>query len=167
MQNALMPRTTPPLGRPTFQTAPDRAPHHREYGRNGNADQQFVAMLDSYRCSGGLARGKEVASMFRRHNGSNLALLAGWIINREVIFFEWQSKMWLPLFQFNRLNMTPQPGLSQLLAELGAIYSPWELATWFAQPNVWLEHNTPADTFAANLPAVLNAARTGRFIAHA
>ncbi|WP_296443716.1 hypothetical protein [Rhodoferax sp. UBA5149] len=123
-------------------------------------------MLNSYRVSGGLARVPEVVALFKRHGRSDVATLASWIDNREVLSFEWQSQTWLPLFQFNRFDMTPRPELGQVLAELTSVYGPWELANWFAQPNPWLVDRTPADMLGSDLPAVLNASRADRFIAN-
>ncbi len=119
-------------------------------------------MLNSYRGSGGLAREQEVVALFKRRYGPDLATLASWIVEREVICFEWQSQIWLPWFQFNRFDMAPQPELGQVLAELTCVYDPWELANWFAQPNPWLADRTPVDTLASDLSAVLHAARVSR-----
>lgn len=139
---------------------PANCPH--QCAQECRADHQFVAMLNSYRGSGGLAREQEVVALFKRRYGPDLATLASWIVEREVICFEWQSQIWLPWFQFNRFDMTPQPELGQVLAELTCVYDPWELANWFAQPNPWLADRTPVDTLASDLSAVLHAARVSR-----
>lgn len=55
-----------------------------------------------------------------------------------MIGFEWQSRTWLAIFQFNLFDMTRPPALGQVLAELIPVYDHWELANWFAQPNPWL-----------------------------
>ncbi len=143
-------------GEPTPQSVPE---HH--------TDEEFITLLDSYRGSGGLARSQEMFVMFGLHARSNVVTLAQWIGRRNVISFDWNSKIWLPLFQFNRSEMTlqPQPGLGQVLAELGAVFDCWEIAHWFAQPNAWIADRTPADTLKRDVLAVLNAARADRFIA--
>lgn len=53
-------------------------------------------MFNSYRGSGGLAREQEVVALFKRRCGPDLATFASWIIETEVICFEWQSQTWLP-----------------------------------------------------------------------
>ncbi len=51
------------------------------------------------------------------------SVLARWIALRQVVSFEWQAQTWLPLFQFDRRDMSIHP----------------ELAHWFARPNSSLE----------------------------
>lgn len=123
------------------------------------ADHQFIALLEGYRCSGGLARGQELFALARRCQPGMVVPLANWIVNAEVICFGWQSKIWLPLFQFNSFDMTPQPGLDQALAALRPAYDTWELAKWFVQANPWLAGQAPADTLLPDPAAVLHAAR--------
>lgn len=167
MQYTLTQRAALPIRPPAFPTLPDLTLPSRQSEKiqTNEDDEHFISMLQSYRENGGLARGTEVVSMFQRLNGANLALLAGWILDRKVICFEWQSRMWLPLFQFKRLDMTPQEELDPLFEEFGCKYCPWQLANWFARPNAWLQEKTPADTFVIDLPATLNAARADRFFA--
>ncbi|MHB1250495.1 MAG: hypothetical protein ACYCZL_14020, partial [Polaromonas sp.] len=123
----------PDAGKPTHPSVP-------EY----HTDEEFITTLDSYRGSGGLARSHEVFARFGLHARPNVATLAGWIGQRKVISFNWHSTIWLPLFQFNRCDVTlqPQPGLSQVLSELGAVFDSWEIAHWFARPNSWIADST-------------------------
>lgn len=122
-------------------------------------DFQFIALLEGYRCSGGLARGQEVFALAQRCQPNQVQRLAHWIVNAEVICFDWQAQMWLPLFQFNSFDMSPQPGLDQVLAALRPAYETWELAQWFVQTHPWLAGQTPADTLLTDFAAVLLAAR--------
>ena len=130
-------------------------------------DGQFIAMLNAYRGSGGLARDKELLSFSRRCCSFDAGTLASWSAEREVIGFFWQSRTWLPLFQFNLPDMTLAPALGQILAELIPVYDPWELANWFSQPNPWLADCVPAEALEPDPLAVLQAARVCRFIANA
>jgi hypothetical protein len=123
-------------------------------------------MLESYRGSGGLARAQEVVALSKRCGGPDVAMLGSWIAERAVICFDWQSQTWLPLFQFNAFDMTRQPELRPVFAELTSVYDAWELANWFVQPNPWLANRIPVDTFASDLSAVLHAARADRFVAN-
>jgi hypothetical protein len=128
-------------------------------------NDQFIALLDAYRDNGGLARANEVLVMLKNSDATNAESLANWIVKGKVICFEWQSKLWLPLFQFKPLDMTPLPGLDQVMAELCSTYNAWQTANWFAQPNAWLANDAPAARLLSDLPAVLQAARSERFIA--
>lgn len=130
-------------------------------------DRLFMGMLDAYRSSGGLARAQEIFTVYRAQNGSDVATLARWIVKREVISFDWQSKVWLPLFQFNRVHMAPHAGLQPVLAILNPVFSPWEIALWFTQPNPWLEGCTPANSLETRTNAVLHAASADCLIAAA
>lgn len=132
----------------------------------GRGDYPFIALLDGYRDSGGLAPLQEVAAQFQRRSAGEPGALARWIVNQQVICFEWQSKMWLPLFQFNRLDMSLQPGISLVLAQLGAALDDWQLAQWFVRPNPWLADRTPAAMLALDPAGVLNAAQADRQTAH-
>ena len=54
--------------------------------------------------------------------------------------------------------------LESVLAELGDVLEPAELAQWLADPNSSLCGCTPADMLVFDPRAVLNAARLDRFI---
>ncbi|OIQ70246.1 hypothetical protein GALL_481410 [mine drainage metagenome] len=123
----------------------------------------FVDLLNAYRRSGGLARAQEVAARFKRQGINDISPLASWLVKREVISIEWQSKIWLPLFQFQPVGMSLRPGLSPVLAELVAVYNDWDVATWFTRPNPWLADALPADSLAVGAAQVLDAARAERF----
>ena len=164
MQNPLVPRPVSSPGIATLRYAPDSARVPHSGTQELAADHQFIAMLDACRDCGGLARTHEVIALSRRCGGPDAATLARWIVERKLISFEWQSQSWLPLFQFNRLDMTPQPELCQVLAELSAVYDAREMANWFVQPNPWLADRTPADALPFDVAAVLNAARADRFV---
>lgn len=122
-------------------------------------DPEFIAALYAYRASGGLAPAEELLTSHRRHCGHDLATLARWIVARQVISFAWQARTWIPLFQFCPHDMTPRRDLAPVLATLNAACDEWELAHWFTLPNAWLAGRTPLATLAADLSAVLLAAR--------
>lgn len=128
-------------------------------------DLQFVELLNAFRRSGGLARVPEVAARFQMCGGNDVSPLAGWINRRQVISFEWQTKRWIPLFQFNPVGLSLRAGLNHVLNELLGVCDDWELAAWFAQPSPWLAERTPADMLAVAAPQVFNAARAERFLA--
>ena len=161
---------------PAFATAvahhrsllnPARAPNELHYfGAEKNCtDDQFVHLLNAYRSSGGLARDHELIASSRRRCRLDASTLASWIAEREVIGFFWQSRAWLPLFQFNLPDMTRAPALGQVLAELTPVYDPWALVNWFSQSNPWLADRLPAEALGPDPFAVIQAARVCRFIA--
>ena len=165
MQNVLAPSSVATPVRPVIRRAGAATNFLQQRLLECRTDYQFIAMLDAYRGNGGLARAQEVVALFKRCRGADGARLASQIVRRKVICFEWESNLWLPLFQFNRVDMTLRPGLSQVLTELTAVYDPWELALWFAQPNPWLSERTPADMLGSDLCGVLRAARADQFSA--
>ena len=166
MQNSFVPNDVSAHWMATLSYAPDAVHFSRHCAPEFDADHQFVALLDAYRGNGGLARTQEVAALSRRCGGPDAAALAHGMAEGALISFEWQSQIWLPLFQFNRLDMTPQPELSQVLTELRAVYDACEVANWFVQPNPWLAERTPVEALVSDFAAVLNAARADRFISN-
>lgn len=122
-------------------------------------DQQFVAALNAFRASGGLAPAEELLVSFNRRGGHGLATLARWIVARQVVSFVWQARTWLPLFQWTPDDMTPRRDLAPVLATLNVALGDWEAVQWFATPNAWLAGCTPVSMVQADLPAVLLAAR--------
>jgi hypothetical protein len=97
--------------------------------------------------------------------GPNVQTLACWIQNRHLLSFEWQSQIWIPLFQFDRATMALRQGLSEVLAMLSRTLEPWEQAIWFAQPNDWLGDRAPAHVLALDPAAVATAARAVQLVA--
>ncbi|MBT3067489.1 hypothetical protein [Rhodoferax sp. U11-2br] len=128
------------------------------------SDQQFMDMLKAYRHSGGLLRAPDVAARCRPHSGTDVHTLAGWVLHRQVLSFEWLSRIWLPVFQFQRADMSRQSGLAEVLAELVGLYDDWQVASWFARPNRWLQDALPADQMATAAADVIAAARAERFL---
>ena len=122
-------------------------------------DDQFLTMLADYRCGGGLVRAPEVFARFECCSGMDVGTLAGWIVNRRVICFEWQARMWLPLFQFNQPDMRPPAALRRVLEVLTPRLDAWALACWFGRPNPWLADQGPCDVLDQDPDAVLRAAR--------
>ena len=127
-------------------------------------DRAFVGLLKAFRRHGGLARGDEVAARLRRLHGTDLGSLARRIVARELICFEWQGELWLPLLQFDPLDMSLQPALAQVAAELAAAFDAWELCCWLAAPNSSLDDRAPLDVLEDDAGAVLQAARMDRFV---
>ena len=128
------------------------------------ADQQFMDMLQAYRHSGGLLRAPDVAARCRPHSGTDVHTLAAWVRHRQVVSFEWLSRTWLPVFQFQRADMRRQAGLAEVLSELVGLYDDWQLANWFARPHQRLADGTPADRLSHAPTEVLVAARAEQWM---
>jgi hypothetical protein len=129
------------------------------------AGEQHIAMVDAYRRTGGLVGGTELALLLRRHSTQPLSLLARWIVARRVVSYVWQSEILVPLFQFDRHDMSLRRGTVQVVDELADTFGDWELAAWFAHPNTWLQGTAPVELIDVDQPAVLQAARADRFVA--
>jgi len=132
-------------------------------GSRYSLDEQFVELLHSYRSCGGLARAEEALALLEGEVEQGLSTLARWIALRQVISFEWQGQIWLPLFQFDRRDMSIHPQLMPILSELRGVFDAWEAAHWFARPNSTLDGLSPAEAFRDDPASVLQAARTDRF----
>ena len=144
-----------------------RASHAAPGGTSGwQDDQRFVALMNAYRGCGGLARAQEVLELFVHRGGPDVATLARWVVQGDVLCFDWHNDSWMPLFQFDPGDMHPLPELRPVLAELQGVYSPWEMAEWFIESNPWLPDGTPADRLGSDAGSVLDAARADRFVAN-
>ena len=163
-----------PITRPAPLTRkfPDFA--NKEDGQRGTdvhseqpSDGDFVAMLNAYREFGGLARAQEVVSMMMADGAPGITTCAQWIVGGNLLSFEWQSQIWIPLFQFDRTDMSLQAGIGEILKDLSATMEPWEQAAWFSQPNLWLAERCPAELLRADRIGVVNAASATRFLATA
>ncbi len=128
-------------------------------------DRQFLTMEWAFRRTGGLSTGDEVAQLLRRRLGQPISTLARWIVDREILVFNWQARMLVPMFQFEPSDMSLRHGPVAVVRELVDVLDDWELALWFAQPNEWLNDTAPVDAITVDLASVLEAARADRFIA--
>ena len=150
---------------PARQPVQARATVNRPVPQARSRDQQFICMLDGYRNTGGIAQADEIKHRIRRCGGPDPATLNRSIEARTVLCFEWNQARWMPWFQFHRHTLHPHPQLVPLLAELSAVFDPWETAGWFALPSPWIRGKAPVDCLLTNLAGVLDAARADRFVA--
>lgn len=136
-------------------------------GRRTTRDEQFLAMLNGYRLSGGLARDHDLVSLLNRRSGLNIGTLARWIVEGEVVHFEWQQETWFPMFQLGGQDMALRAGVSQVLKEFSGVLDPWETAQWLASPSAALGGRTPADDLALHPDGVFHSARCERYVVNA
>lgn len=119
-----------------------------------------------YSASGGVATGTEVAERLRVEVSQPVSLLARWIVDRQVIAFSWGPGLMLPRFQFDFPQGCVRSGVAPVMLELSSVMSDNEMASWFAQPNGWLQAASPAQTLLSDAGAVLAAARADRLVAN-
>jgi hypothetical protein len=125
-------------------------------------DVTFIDMLRAFRRSGGLARERDILERSADAGGTIRARAED---AAALICFEWDCKLWLPWFQFDRESLDLLPGPASVINELAPVFDGWEMASWFAQPNLWLGNGRPIDLLDASLLPVLGAARADRFVA--
>lgn len=124
----------------------------------------FAALRVAFRASGGLARGDDIALLLADRGRGDYVSLARLIGAGEVFGFEWQRSFWIPMFQFDPRDLSIRPGSRQVLAELASAFDGWRLATWFTEPNAWLDAARPIDLIDVDPAEVVQAARADRFV---
>ena len=129
------------------------------------SDSRAADVLAAFARSGGVADRSEITLMLRRRTSQPISMLGRWIGEQRVVSFEWRGDLVLPLFQFDRADMGVRAPVSAALNELDGAFDDWELATWFALPNAWLDDRAPVDAIDDDPEAVRQAARADRFIA--
>jgi len=127
-------------------------------GSDLRGDTAFIELQIAYRPSGGLARGDELAARLHINGAGGHTRLARWIVGRQVFSFAWNDDFWLPMFQFNALDYSLNPGMRPLLGEL-ADMDGWAIAAWFVQPSDLLGGQSPVQAWCDHWPDVHQAAR--------
>ena len=127
--------------------------------------ENFEALRVAYRSNGGIVRADELARALQHKQRGDFVGLARNIASGLILGFEWQGSFWIPLFQFERMELSLNQGARQVLAELAGVIDGWALAVWFVQPSSWLRGQLPLNLLRCNLQSVLAAARADRFVA--
>jgi hypothetical protein len=130
-----------------------------------DADARASEVLQAFQRTGGLASGAELTFLLRRRTSQPISMLARWILERRVVSFGWKGEYLLPMFQFDKADMTVRRHVSRVLDEFDGTFDDWDLATWFALPNTSLGDDAPVDVLPLDPHGVLEAARADRFIA--
>lgn len=118
----------------------------------------------NFQCCGGLLPANSVAALMRPGINQPVSQLAHWIVDRQIVHFAACAETLLPLFQFHPSMSALRPGMAALMAELSGVMDDWELAQWFASPNLSLNGAWPAVMLATQPILVLEAARLDRFL---
>jgi hypothetical protein len=128
-------------------------------------DRQCGIMEAAFARNGGCVTGNVLARQLRHRTGQPFSMVEGWITERTIVSFAWNSQVLVPRFQFQPADMSPCTGTTEVVRELVDVFDDWELALWFAQPNAWLENAAPVDVIGHDQAAVHRAARADRYIA--
>ena len=155
---------TPNAARPVFSPGRIAQRERRPFaGAENVVPNWLLRMQMALHASGGVVTGDAFSVLLRCHCDQPLSRLARWIVNREIVSFEFHSR--LPMFQFVRPMLTVHSGVPQVIGELSGVFDDMELAEWFVTPNSWLAGALPADLVHADGEHVLAAARADRFVA--
>jgi hypothetical protein len=123
----------------------------------------FIAMLEAYRATGGMAPGNFLCQSLQEHQRGDLGQLAQLIKYRQIFALDWRGDSWIPMFQFDADDLSCKTGPALVRAELAGLDSGWAIASWFAQPNAQLGGRLPAEVVDLDLGAVVDAARCRAF----
>jgi hypothetical protein len=119
----------------------------------------FIALLEAFRSTGGLAPGNLLVDSLQDHQRGDLSHLARLIVDRRIFVIDWRGDSWIPMFQFDGHDLSCKPAPALVRAELKGLSSGWAVASWFARPNARLEGCLPVDRLDADPGRVIDAAR--------
>ena len=122
-------------------------------------------MLGVFRATGGLLSADFMAVLLRRHFDQPLSLLARWIVRREVLTVPTCGRNCLPMFQFDPVALAVRPAVRDAMTELRDVFDDTEMLAWFAESNLLLDGRSPAEAVLCHPAAVVQAARSDRFVA--
>jgi len=127
--------------------------------------KNFEAMIAAYTNCGGTARADDLALLLDEHHKGGFVNLAKRLVLGDVFSFQWQDQFWVPMFQFNRHDMSVKQEVHRVVRELDDVLDNWTLACWFTKPNARLKGRRPVDLVDRQFSDVLGAARTDRLVA--
>ena len=125
---------------------------------------EYREMEQAFRRTGGIVSADEAVAWLSRHTDQPISRLARWIVDHDVLSFQWRSRTVLPVFQFELSAMTPRPEVSAVIHELTPTLDDWETCLWFARPNASLGDAPPLEVIAHDAHAVYEAARGERYL---
>lgn len=82
-----------------------------------------------------------------------------------VVSFTRGNDLWVPHFQFRKCGWGIKREVNAVVRELTTVFVAWDLAAWFATPNLWIADIRPVELLATSPACVIGAARADRFIA--
>jgi hypothetical protein len=122
------------------------------------------ALVDAFEPTGGVVTEDAAVGILRKSSPEPASVLAQSIDERRVVHFSCGDATLLPVFQFDLVRGCLRPGIVDVIAELAPALDDGEIAQWFARPNAWLNERAPVQAQVDNLPAVVQAARSDRFV---
>ncbi|HXD04914.1 MAG TPA: hypothetical protein VN680_02615 [Burkholderiaceae bacterium] len=128
---------------------------------------QYQQMRQAFGASGGIVTCADMLDSLARFTTQPISRLARWIVDDELLRFQWQGCMLLPLFQFDATGMAPDPSVTPIIRELLSTFREWDACLWFAEPNAWLGDALPVELLRKDARAVLDAARADRCVSDA
>ena len=132
---------------------------------NASNRQRFDELIGAYKTSGGTARVDDLALLLEERKKGDFVSVVKRIVARDIFSFEWQNHYWVPMFQFDQTDLSVRQEVHRVVYELAGVLDNWTLALWFTKPNAWLKGKRPVDMVDCQFSAVLNAARSDRFVA--
>jgi len=123
------------------------------------SSRRFIALLEAYRATGGMAPGNFLCQSLQQHQRGELGALARLVEDRRLFVLDWRGDSWIPMFQFDADDLSCKAGPARVRAELAGLDSGWAIASWFARPNAQLGGRLPVDIVGLDLGAVVDAAR--------
>lgn len=126
------------------------------------SEPEFVSLCASCRDSGGIVGGDDLARLLEDRRIGDCANLGRCIASGEVFGFERRGCTWIPMFQFEPLDLSTRSVLVPVVWAFGRVLDGWALALWFTRPNDLLNKLRPVDVLDSNRFGVLNAARADR-----
>jgi hypothetical protein len=164
----------PPLHLPPLLQAPQRssacgarsAEDRTDAGRSDlerstalPGGRNFIALLQAFRSTGGTAPGEILGPLLEEHRLGEAVSLAKLVFTGQIFGFDWRGSLWVPMFQFDPLDLSPSRPVQQVRAALPALWPQWTVAAWFADPNARLDGRRPADAMTHDQTAVRAAAQ--------
>jgi len=137
-------------------------------GPRWRADAEFAEMQRAFAPYAGMSTGDELLLRASRSRPLPISSLARPIARRELVSLMHRGQLLLPNFQFEPGSLQLLPAMTEIVLELRDVFDDWDLALWFAMPNVVLQHARPVDLLASRgsgVSEVREAARVDRFIA--
>ena len=128
-------------------------------------EHDFNQMRAAYRATGGVVCANELARLLEENRRVYLMSLEKLVALGAVFGFEWRGTLWIPMFQFERPALAVKPAPRRVLCEVARQTDRWRVAAWFVRPCPALNQRRPVELLDSNLPQVLEAARTDRYIA--
>jgi hypothetical protein len=128
-------------------------------------ERELATMLIAFRPGGGVVSGEALANLLRPHHDQPISVVARWLVGRRILSIDWRGQTLIPLFQFDRHTMKPRSGVFDVIRELADAFDDWEMNLWFATPSSWLAETSPVSMLDSHPAAVLQAARTDRYVA--